>query len=66
MLLFEIGFSSSAVMRHLLKSLLTDGKDSWFKAVDQNASNSVKRTLMKQGGEMLPKVENLSAVRKTK
>ncbi len=47
-------------------SLLKGGKDGWFKAIGPNSSKSMQQALSKQGGEMLPKVENLSPVLKTK
>jgi hypothetical protein len=47
-------------------SLLQGGQANWFKTIGPNANKAMQGALKKQGGEMLPKIENLSPVLKTK
>jgi hypothetical protein len=47
-------------------SLLQGGQADWFKMIGPSAPRSMQFLLQKQGGEMLPKVQNLSDVLVTK
>jgi RHS repeat-associated protein len=47
-------------------SLLQGGQADWFKMIGPSAPRSMQFMLQKQGGEMLPKVQNLSDVLVTK
>jgi RHS repeat-associated protein len=46
--------------------LLKGGVEGWFKTIGPNASNAMKTSLQKQGGQTLPKIENISRVLATK
>jgi filamentous hemagglutinin len=43
-------------------SLLGGGKDGWFHMIGPNAGASRQAALAKQGGEMLPKYQNLTSI----
>jgi len=47
-------------------SLLQAGQADWFKMIGPSAPRSMKYALEKQGGEMLPKFQNLSDVKASK
>ncbi|HET7117502.1 MAG TPA: hypothetical protein VFI29_13475, partial [Hanamia sp.] len=47
-------------------SLLKGGKEGWFKMIGPNAEKSQLFMLQKQGGELLPKYNNLSKALKVK
>ena len=47
-------------------SLIQGGKEGWFKVIGPNAGKSMQLILQKQGGELLPKIENLSPILKIK
>ncbi|NAW50586.1 hypothetical protein GNY06_04030 [Elizabethkingia argentiflava] len=47
-------------------SLLQGGKPNWFKTIGPNAKPSQLYMLQKQGGQLQPKVKNLTPVLKTK
>jgi hypothetical protein len=47
-------------------SLLQGGASNWFKVIGPNSSNAMKTALEKQGGQLLPQVQNLSGVIKVK
>ncbi|MEH3112296.1 TreTu family toxin [Pedobacter terrae] len=47
-------------------SLLQGVKSGWFKAMRPNAGKAMQNALQKQGGQLLPKVENLSPILKVK
>jgi RHS repeat-associated protein len=43
-------------------SLLQGGQSNWFKIIGPNAGKAMKAALKKQGGEVLPQIQNLSPV----
>jgi hypothetical protein len=47
-------------------SLLQGGKAGWFKLIGPNAPKSQLYMLEKQGGQLLPKIKNLSPILKIK
>lgn len=47
-------------------SLLQGGKEGWFKVIGPNAGKAMQGALQKQGGQLLPKVKNLTPILKTK
>ena len=47
-------------------SLIQGGKEGWFKVIGPNAGKSMQLILQKQGGELLPKIENLTPILKVK
>jgi hypothetical protein len=47
-------------------SLLQGGKPNWFKVIGPNAKPSQQVLLQKQGGQMLPQIQNLSPILEVK
>lgn len=47
-------------------SLLQGGQANWFKVIGPNAGKAMQGALQKQGGQLLPRVHNLSPILKTK
>lgn len=47
-------------------SLLQGGQEGWFKTIEPNANNAMRKALINQGGQMLPKFKNLSSILNTK
>jgi hypothetical protein len=45
-------------------SLIIGGKDGWYKIVGPNARPSQQYLLSKQGGEFLPKIDNIQVIDK--
>lgn len=45
-----------------INSLLQGGQASWFKALGPTAGKAMQGALQKQGGEMLPQIQNLTPV----
>ncbi|OYQ50025.1 hypothetical protein CHU92_00195 [Flavobacterium cyanobacteriorum] len=47
-------------------SLLKGGAEGWFKTIGPNAGKAMQTQLVKQGGQQLPKIQNLSPILKVK
>ena len=47
-------------------SLLQGGQTNWFKVIGPNAGNAMQAALQKQGGQLLPRIENLSPILQVK
>jgi len=47
-------------------SLLQGGQANWFKVIGPNAGKAMQGALQKQGGQLLPKVQNLSPILQVK
>jgi RHS repeat-associated protein len=49
------------------KDIMTAGKDEWFQAIHPtNPKNYLKSKILKQGGELAPRIRNISPILKTK
>jgi hypothetical protein len=47
-------------------SLLQGGQSNWFKLIGPNAGKAMQGALQKQGGKILPNIQNLSPILKVK
>jgi hypothetical protein len=47
-------------------SLLQGGQANWFKVLGPNSGRAMQTALQKQGGQLLPKIQNLSPILKVK
>lgn len=47
-------------------SLLQGGQSNWFKTIGPNAGKAMQSSLQKQGGQLLPPIQNLSPILKVK
>lgn len=46
---------------------MTAGKDEWFQTIHPtNPKNYLKSKILKQGGELAPRIRNISPILKTK